>query len=43
MNVLEVKNLKVVFPGTRGIIRAVEGIDLRIARGECLALVGESG
>ena len=43
MNVLEVKNLKVVFPGPQGVIRAVEGLDLHIARGECLALVGESG
>ncbi len=43
MNVLEVKNLKVVFPGAQGVIRAVEGVDLQIARGECLALVGESG
>ena len=43
MNVLEIKNLKVVFPGPRGVIRAVEGLDLHIARGECLALVGESG
>lgn len=43
MNVLEVKNLKVIFPSMRGVIRAVEGIDLSIAKGECLALVGESG
>ena len=43
MNVLEVEKLKVVFPGARGVIRAVEGIDLCIGKGECLALVGESG
>ena len=43
MNVLEVKNLKVIFPSMHGVIRAVEGIDISIAKGECLALVGESG
>ena len=41
--VLNVKNLKVVFPSPLGIIRAVEGIDLEIERGKCVALVGESG
>ncbi len=40
---LDVKNLKVIFPTPGGIIRAVEGIDLTIDRGECVALVGESG
>ena len=42
-NVLDVKNLKVIFPGATGIVRAVEGVDIQIKRGECLALVGESG
>lgn len=41
--VLDIKNLKVIFPGEQGIIRAVEGIDLTIPRGKCVALVGESG
>lgn len=41
--VLEVRNLKVAFPCPGGVIRAVEGIDLDIHRGECAALVGESG
>ena len=41
--VLEVRNLKVAFPCPGGIIRAVEGIDLATKRGECVALVGESG
>ncbi len=41
--VLELKNLKVAFAGPRGVIRAVEGIDLSVAAGECVALVGESG
>lgn len=41
--VLNIKNLKVVFPNEMGIIRAVEGIDLTIEKGKCVALVGESG
>ncbi len=41
--VLNIKNLKVVFPSTMGFIRAVEGIDLEIEKGKCVALVGESG
>ena len=41
--VLEIAGLKVVFPSPRGLIRAVEGVDLTIERGQCLALVGESG
>jgi len=40
---LEVRNLKVAFPCVGGVIRAVEGIDLTTKRGECVALVGESG
>lgn len=40
---LEVRNLKVIFPCPGGVIRAVEGIDLDIERGQCAALVGESG
>lgn len=41
--VLGIKNLKVVFPNEKGIIRAVEGIDIEIEKGKCVALVGESG
>ena len=42
-NVLELENLKVAFAGASGIIRAVEGVNLTIQAGECLAVVGESG
>ena len=43
MKALEVENLKVIFPTERGIVRAVEGIDIEIDEGECVAIVGESG
>lgn len=41
--VYRVRGLKVLFPDERGFIRAVEGVDLDIPRGKCVALVGESG
>lgn len=41
--VLKLRNLKVAFPAPGGVIRAVEGIDLTTKKGECVALVGESG
>lgn len=42
---LDVTGLDVVFKGRRGqpAVHAVQGVDLRIARGETLGLVGESG
>ncbi|NMA60765.1 MAG: ABC transporter ATP-binding protein [Firmicutes bacterium] len=41
--VLKLRNLKVIFPTSYGLIRAVEGVDLDIHEQECVALVGESG
>jgi len=48
--ILELKNLKKYYPISGGVLRreigavkALDGIDLDIYRGECLGLVGESG
>ena len=38
MNVLDIKNLKILFRREEGIIRAVEGVDLSIAEGERVAI-----
>jgi oligopeptide transport system ATP-binding protein len=40
---LDVKGLVMHFPTAQGRIRAVDGIDFQIRRGETLGLVGESG
>ncbi|MHC5011213.1 MAG: ABC transporter ATP-binding protein [Planctomycetota bacterium] len=40
---LEVRDLEVYFPSPRGPIRAVDGVDFTLHRGETLGLVGESG
>lgn len=40
---LEVKDLKTYFFTEDGVVKAVDGVDLRVYRGEVLGLVGESG
>jgi ABC-type dipeptide/oligopeptide/nickel transport system ATPase component len=40
---LEVKNLRVSFPGPEGTVGAVQNISFALPRGRTLALVGESG
>ena len=40
---LEIKDLRVSFPLDEGTVRAVEGVDLVMRRGEVLGVVGESG
>ncbi|WP_075528743.1 ABC transporter ATP-binding protein [Sporosarcina ureilytica] len=40
---LEVNNLKTHFKSNKRVIRAVDGIDFKIKKGETVALVGESG
>src|SRR5262245_62905319 len=40
---LEVKGLKTYFFTDGGVVRAVDGVDLHINKGETLGIVGESG
>lgn len=40
---LEIKNLKTYFYTEDGIVKAVDGVDLKVFPGEVLGLVGESG
>jgi len=40
---LAVRGLKLHFPTPRGLVRAVDGVDLTLRAGETLGLVGESG
>jgi peptide/nickel transport system ATP-binding protein len=40
---LEIRNLKTWFKTDDGMVRAVDGVDLTLNRGETLAVVGESG
>ncbi|MGI8793679.1 MAG: ABC transporter ATP-binding protein [Acidimicrobiales bacterium] len=40
---LEVKDLRTWFRTPRGIVRAVDGVDLSLERGKTLGIVGESG
>ncbi len=41
--VIEVEGLRVSFPGPAGWVSPVDGVSLRIARGETVGIVGESG
>ncbi len=43
MALLEVRNLTVEFPTSRGHFRAVEGVDITLNEGDLLGIVGESG
>ena len=43
MNVLEIKNLKILFRVGDDFVRAVEGVDIHVGEGERVAIVGESG
>lgn len=43
MSLLEIKNLHTYFSTRRGLIKAVDGVDLKIEAGKTMGLVGESG
>ena len=40
---LSVRDLRTVFETRAGTVRAVDGVDVEVRRGECLGVVGESG
>ena len=40
---LDIRDLRVTFDGGGRPVRAVDGVDLTLARGEVVALLGESG
>ena len=42
-DLLDIRNLKVTFPGRDKIVRAVDGLSLTLRRGEIYGLIGESG
>ena len=43
MSLLEIRGLQTSFQTRAGVVRAIDGVDLRVERGETVALVGESG
>jgi ABC-type dipeptide/oligopeptide/nickel transport system ATPase component len=42
-NLVEIKNLRTNFYLSEGVVRAVDGVNLTIKRGQTIGIVGESG
>ena len=42
-SLLSIRGLRTSFPTRRGLVQAVDGVDLDVRPGECLGVVGESG
>ena len=42
-SLLQVKDLKLYFKATRGVVQAVDGVDLTLAPNEAIVIIGESG
>lgn len=42
-SILDIKDLSIAYPISIGTVRAVEGVNLKVYKGEVLGLVGESG
>ena len=43
MSLLKIENMRVEFPSRRGSVVATKDVNLELARGEILGIVGESG
>ena len=43
MNILEVTDLKVYYDTIKGVVKAVDGVDLVVEKGKSVGLAGESG
>lgn len=43
MNILEIKNLRKIYGAGETQVRALDGINLTVERGEFVAIVGSSG
>ena len=43
MNILDVTDLKVYYETIKGVVRAVDGVDLAVEKGKSVGLAGESG
>lgn len=42
-SLLDVRELRTYFPASKGLVRAVDGVDITLCEGEAVGIVGESG